>query len=273
MSQARLPLLHRPTRQDTCADGRWKAIGKAWFDELNDAIREFHKLGTSEARAAFADSWIGIWARDFDRAWPMVYELLRLIDEQKLYSDPRRVGPSAPGGKQHHGERIYETFADYFTDRVGQPFRRWAELERTYRYAKRYAPELFELALSDAARQMQELNEKDKINLELHPHGGDRRSEAWIKNDNTKNDVNLEKPTGNSVAKALRRLRKDRPDIHARVLMGELSPHGGMIDAGFRKRGKSRAMSGLERLRRAWKRASSEDRATFLREVSEECSP
>ena len=37
-------------------------------------------------------------------------------------------------------------------------------------------------------------------------------------------------------AAALRRLRKDRPDIHARVLAGELSPHAGMIEAGFRKR-------------------------------------
>jgi hypothetical protein len=27
------------------------------------------------------------------------------------------------------------------------------------------------------------------------------------------------------------RLRKDRPDIHARVLAGELSPHAGMIEA------------------------------------------
>ena len=34
----------------------------------------------------------------------------------------------------------------------------------------------------------------------------------------------------------LRRLRKDRPDIHARVLAGELSPHAGMIEAGFRKK-------------------------------------
>jgi hypothetical protein len=44
------------------------------------------------------------------------------------------------------------------------------------------------------------------------------------------------RPSGNSRAAFLRRLRKDRPDIHARVLAGELSPHAGMIEAGFRKR-------------------------------------
>ncbi len=44
---------------------------------------------------------------------------------------------------------------------------------------------------------------------------------------------------GNGRAYALRRLRdpiKGRPDIHARVLAGELSPHAGMLEAGFRRR-------------------------------------
>jgi hypothetical protein len=42
-------------------------------------------------------------------------------------------------------------------------------------------------------------------------------------------------PTGTSSAAALRRLRKDRPDLHTKVLAGELSPHGAMVEAGFRK--------------------------------------
>ena len=33
-----------------------------------------------------------------------------------------------------------------------------------------------------------------------------------------------QKPDGNSSSAALRRLRKDRPDLHAKVLGGELSP-------------------------------------------------
>jgi hypothetical protein len=46
----------------------------------------------------------------------------------------------------------------------------------------------------------------------------------------------MSRPTGTSRATALRRLRKDRPDIHARVLKGELSAHAAMIEAGFRKK-------------------------------------
>lgn len=41
-------------------------------------------------------------------------------------------------------------------------------------------------------------------------------------------------PTGNSIEAALRRLRRDRPDLHARVLAGELSAHHAAIEAGFR---------------------------------------
>ena len=41
---------------------------------------------------------------------------------------------------------------------------------------------------------------------------------------------------GTSRADTLRRLRKDRPDLHARVLAGELSAHAAAIEAGFRHR-------------------------------------
>jgi hypothetical protein len=53
---------------------------------------------------------------------------------------------------------------------------------------------------------------------------------------NENDDVHISRPAGNSAAAAIRRLRKDRSDIHARVLAGELSPHAGMIEAGFRKK-------------------------------------
>ncbi len=40
--------------------------------------------------------------------------------------------------------------------------------------------------------------------------------------------------TGTSNTYAFRKLRKDRPDLHKRVLTGELSPHAAMVEAGFR---------------------------------------
>lgn len=35
---------------------------------------------------------------------------------------------------------------------------------------------------------------------------------------------------------ALRRLRKQRPDLHAQVLAGQSSPHAAAVEAGFRRR-------------------------------------
>ena len=44
------------------------------------------------------------------------------------------------------------------------------------------------------------------------------------------------RPAGTSAAAALRRLERHRPDILNRVLAGEMSPHGGMVAAGFRRK-------------------------------------
>lgn len=43
-------------------------------------------------------------------------------------------------------------------------------------------------------------------------------------------------PDGNSESAALRRLRKDAPDLHGDVLAGRLSAHAAMVKAGFRPR-------------------------------------
>lgn len=45
-----------------------------------------------------------------------------------------------------------------------------------------------------------------------------------------------EAPTGTSQAAALRRLRKDAPELHADVLAGRLSAHAAMVQAGFRRK-------------------------------------
>lgn len=43
-------------------------------------------------------------------------------------------------------------------------------------------------------------------------------------------------PSGTSREAGLRRLRKDRPDLHAEVLAGTLTTHAAMVKAGFRRR-------------------------------------
>lgn len=57
-----------------------------------------------------------------------------------------------------------------------------------------------------------------------NPHGGDH----------SKSNNVPPAPSGNTSAKALRRLRKDAPELHSEVLAGRLSAHGAMVKAGFR---------------------------------------
>lgn len=56
----------------------------------------------------------------------------------------------------------------------------------------------------------------------------------------------LSAPSGTSKEAGLRRLRKDRPDLHAEVLAGHLTTHAAMVEAGFRKRKVSVPLTTLE---------------------------
>jgi hypothetical protein len=50
------------------------------------------------------------------------------------------------------------------------------------------------------------------------------------------NSCESARPTGNSKDYALRKLRRDRPDLHEKVLKGLISTNKAMLDAGFRKK-------------------------------------
>lgn len=55
-----------------------------------------------------------------------------------------------------------------------------------------------------------------------------------LNDDIVHNENDHERPSGNSRDVALRRLRKDAPELHAEVLAGNLSAHAAMVKAGFR---------------------------------------
>ena len=81
---------------------------------------------------------------------------------------------------------------------------------------------------------------------------------------NVHSSTSRESPTGNAARAALRRLRKDSPSLHARVLAGELSPHAAMLEAGFRKRMISIPIEDAERAARAIRSNASPE---FIREL------
>lgn len=60
-----------------------------------------------------------------------------------------------------------------------------------------------------------------------NPEGGSAQRRATV------DVINSGRPDGTSKAYALRRLRDAAPEIHARVLAGDISPHAAMVEAGF----------------------------------------
>lgn len=50
------------------------------------------------------------------------------------------------------------------------------------------------------------------------------------------NNIQVKAPQGTSRDRALRKLRKDAPKLHAEVLAGRISAHAAMVKAGFRPR-------------------------------------
>ncbi len=102
--------------------------------------------------------------------------------------------------------------------------------------------------------------------------GAQHNNKNAAQNKTNVDNVNIRsRPDGNSVAVALRRLRKDRPDLHKRVLNGELSTHAAMVEAGFRKRHVSIPTEDPEAIARTLKRhMQAEEIETLIHLLMEE---
>lgn len=78
------------------------------------------------------------------------------------------------------------------------------------------------------------------------------------------------RPEGNSQAKALRRLRKDAPSLHAEVIAGHLTAHAAMVRAGLRPRTVTVPIDGPDKVARALRRhLGPEDLAAVARLLTE----
>lgn len=77
----------------------------------------------------------------------------------------------------------------------------------------------------------QDIEARDVLDAQLQKEGhpGERT-------DLGNNVPEVKRPEGNTEAKALRRLRKDRPDLHAQVIAGRVSANWAMVEARFRPR-------------------------------------
>lgn len=235
----------KPRRKMKPSDGRGAAIALA--PRLVDVAAEYQNLNTREARVAFVDTWLKSWAYNFERTWPVIYQTLEWVKDEQLFQDPRAIDSS----------ETFPDFKSYFEARMKRPFTLWFELERTHRFVTDFAPELIDETWSEVQRQRAERNQAlDAADQANKRDPGRPKTVSTAENDGN----SFGRPVGNEAAYALRRLRKDRPDIHARVLAGELTPHAGMVEAGFRKKRPSKKLTPFDRAVRAIDALSQADR-------------
>lgn len=64
----------------------------------------------------------------------------------------------------------------------------------------------------------------------------DKAMQRTVADNKPLDNIQEQAPSGTSAEAAIRRLRKYRPDLHAKVVAGELSANAAAIQAGFRKR-------------------------------------
>jgi hypothetical protein len=128
---------------------------------------------------------------------------------------------------------------------------------------RRFAPDeaMPYLRAVELGKKARDLDDKDR--RDQRPAGRPAKAESLYNNETDIQDYKA--PTGTSAAAALRRLRKDRPDIHARVLAGEITPHAGMVEAGFRKRAERKPLSALERIKKLLRKLTAAERDELRR--------
>lgn len=124
--------------------------------------------------------------------------------------------------------------------------------------------------LGTTLKTLQRICQDDKTVLDMldretvkgpgNPTGSNQHGEKTGNVDIIHNSSNQseERPAGTGSARALRRLREQRPDLHEQVLSNALSPHAAMIEAGFRQRSITIAVDPAGAARRIRKNFSDE---------------
>jgi hypothetical protein len=221
-------------------------------------LEEFAAL-SDDGRAAFAHAWVAKTAHRLERTWPVFYRLLKIIEEKQIYRNALILGYGKDQGIS------YQNFAEYFEAVVKRPFAEWAELEDTYHYVARFAPDLFQRSYSEAKGvrvqgRMRLANEQ--TTGKVLPEGGDQKSEERKSLLKLSSDSQAHRAEQFGISRSsqqkLDRLARDFPDLFNQVKQGKLSIDRAGKEAGFVK-----TLTPLDKLTREWKKASETERSLF----------
>ena len=191
---------------------------------------QFTDLETPQEQKGYFDEWLGKQRQYFPQRWVEIYEVISLIKVAEWYWQ----------------DLGFDSF-DAFWAENGEPvFGAWAEMEQTHHYAKLAAPHLFDVSW-DKARQMAAIgNELSRIQPAKKngqrgpaqkgvPPGTAFLDEAKAKalqtavpelcspekQEGIKIGKNLQSRGSNSNHTRFKRLRRDAPEVAAKVMAGD----------------------------------------------------
>ena len=191
---------------------------------------QFTDLETPQEQKGYFDEWLGKQRQYFPQRWVEIYEVISLIKVAEWYWQ----------------DLGFDSF-DAFWAENGEPvFGAWAEMEQTHHYAKLAAPHLFDVSW-DKARQMAAIGnrlqqmEPAKKNGQRGPaqKGGpvgqafltEAKADALKKaipellppevQNGVKIGKDLQRGGSNSVDRRFARLRRDAPEVAAKVMAGD----------------------------------------------------
>lgn len=131
---------------------------------ISYVLNQFQALNTDEARAAFADKWIGLCTQSLDAACTVCYRLMSIIKEKEMYRIPHWM----------EGNKTFDSFKDYFEHRFQKPLKAWSELESTHQFAAEACPELLKkLFLTENSIQF---TQNGVVNTTVQPNEANRKT-------------------------------------------------------------------------------------------------
>jgi hypothetical protein len=136
--------------------------------------------------------------------------------------------------------------------------RREVEFKDFVDFIQSYPPEGLGTDYPTLQRLCKGTKAEDLLDQAIQGKQGNPTGNNQHKRGNFDNVQDSSAPTGNSRTSALRRLRKDRPDLHAQVLEKKLSPHAAMLQAGFR-----REPTTVEKMQKLWLKMTPEEKEQF----------
>jgi hypothetical protein len=181
------------------------------------------------------------------------YQLLKIVEEEGIYKKAIVLDRTRESA-------TYPNFQAYWEQEVKRPFAEWAELEQTYQYVTRFAPDLLQGSYSKAkgeqihARTMQAGRNPD--NGKVLPEGNTPTAQiAQLSQTGRAGQNGISRRT----QQKLDRLARDFPLLLEKVQQGEVSVHRACIRAGLVKE-----VTSLEVIKRHWKKLSAAERRAFM---------